>query len=537
MYHACLAHVFTPLKPAMTIPEVIRCPDGHFRQAIYGLGPYIADYPEQVILAGIVQNWCPKGDSHPDDLNDPNELPRFDPGILWDEYGIRSDIVPFTHSFPRADIHELLLPDLLHQIIKGVFKDHIVTWSIEYLFITHGEARALEIIEDIDRRQVISAVPVFPGLQRFKDGRNFHQWTGDDSKALMKVYLAAIAGHVPSEMVQCVSAFMEMSYIYRRNAISSIFIETGVRTDISLPRQHALVHYSPFIRRFGSPNGLCSSITESKHIKSVKEPWRRSNRCDALPQMLCLLAGTTSWYTAKMLTRERLDSESDSDMDHLDDDEADDHDDQSGDFGPAKGDETSIKLAAHHELAYPSRLTALASYINQPRFPLAFLKFLFQLRHPKAEILTRPELERSLYFNGKIRVFHSAVVQFYAPSDTCGSGGMYRERIRATSQRDTVLVVTDKSEPGMLGMHVAHEIPCALINWFITSEEPDEDTGMWVVKPEYQGSSRTIQVIHLDSIARFLPMDFSYDLALDSFKCFFANKYVDHHAHEFLTGL
>jgi hypothetical protein len=40
------------------------------------------------------------------------------------------------------------------------------------------------------------------------------------------------------------------------------------------------------IRAFGAPNGLCSSITESKHIKAVKEPWRRSNRYDALGQML-----------------------------------------------------------------------------------------------------------------------------------------------------------------------------------------------------------------------------------------------------------
>jgi hypothetical protein len=33
----------------------------------------------------------------------------------------------------------------------------------------------------------ISAVPAFPGLRRFPEGRNFKQWTGNDSKALMKV--------------------------------------------------------------------------------------------------------------------------------------------------------------------------------------------------------------------------------------------------------------------------------------------------------------------------------------------------------------
>lgn len=56
------------------------------------------------------------------------------------------------HDFPRADIHELLLPDLLHQLIKGTFKDHYVTWVNEYLFVRYGETRALEIIQDIDRR-------------------------------------------------------------------------------------------------------------------------------------------------------------------------------------------------------------------------------------------------------------------------------------------------------------------------------------------------------------------------------------------------
>lgn len=44
----------------MTTPEVVRFPDGHFRKVVYGLGPYIADYPEQALLACIVQGWCPK---------------------------------------------------------------------------------------------------------------------------------------------------------------------------------------------------------------------------------------------------------------------------------------------------------------------------------------------------------------------------------------------------------------------------------------------------------------------------------------------
>jgi hypothetical protein len=61
---------------------------------------------------------------------------------------------PFTNDFPHADIHELLSPDLLHQLIKGTFKDHLVTWVGEYLDAMHGKARAKVILADIDRRYV-----------------------------------------------------------------------------------------------------------------------------------------------------------------------------------------------------------------------------------------------------------------------------------------------------------------------------------------------------------------------------------------------
>lgn len=60
LLHTSLYHILQPLKPAMSVPKVVKCADGHFRKAIFGLGPYIADYPEQCMLACIVQGWCPK---------------------------------------------------------------------------------------------------------------------------------------------------------------------------------------------------------------------------------------------------------------------------------------------------------------------------------------------------------------------------------------------------------------------------------------------------------------------------------------------
>ena len=60
LYHTALAQILSPLRPGMTTPHVMQCPDGHFRRAVFELGPFIADYPEQVCLAGIVSGWCPK---------------------------------------------------------------------------------------------------------------------------------------------------------------------------------------------------------------------------------------------------------------------------------------------------------------------------------------------------------------------------------------------------------------------------------------------------------------------------------------------
>lgn len=60
LFHTSVSKILSSLKPGMVDPEVVRCPDGHFRRAIFGLGPYIADYPEQALIGNIVQGWCPK---------------------------------------------------------------------------------------------------------------------------------------------------------------------------------------------------------------------------------------------------------------------------------------------------------------------------------------------------------------------------------------------------------------------------------------------------------------------------------------------
>jgi hypothetical protein len=219
----------------------------------------------------------------------------------------------------------------------------------------------------------------------------------------------------------------------------------------------------------------------------------------------------------------------------------------------------------YSERGYPTNLTTLATFINQPDFPSALREYIHQRNHPKSNCPT-PQDDS---FNGPIHVFHSATIQFYAPSDLCGAGGMHREVLRANpscsgmKRFDTVLVSMDGDSTAIGGLLVARlwllfsyfdpyrrkDISCALVTWFVhpgDSPERDKETGMWKVVPERNADNKhLVQVIHLDAIFRgihlilcygegFLPADVECNDALDAWDEYLVNHFIDYHAHELL---
>ncbi|KAJ7589441.1 hypothetical protein C8J56DRAFT_1049096 [Mycena floridula] len=342
-----------------------------------------------------------------------------------------------------------------------------------------------------------------------------------------------------------------------------IFADEGVRpSGFSLPRQHSMTHYRPLIREFGAPGGLCSSITESKHIKAVKEPWHRSSRYEALGQMITInerldkLHASRVDFESRGMLRGSLfgDPLTQEEIDEL----ADNEDEGASETRNIMGE---VRFARIHTRNIPRQLPALAEHINQPHLPEYVRRFLYgQLNGPIDISLHDVPLADCPSYDGTVRVFPSAIATFFAPGDLSGIAGMHRERIRCTpswrksgARHDCVFIEHDPDVPGFRGLHVARVFllfsikhqnivyPCALIQWYsVIGDEPDSDTGLWMVKPD-QGK-KGMDVVHLDAVLRsahligvsgrkFIPK-LKHTDSLNAFKAFYVNKYADHHSHE-----
>lgn len=171
-------------------------------------------------------------------------------------------------------------------------------------------------------------------------------------------------------------------------------------------------------------------------------------------------------------------------------------------------------------------------------------------------------------FDERITTFPSAVATFYSPSDQCGNGGMRRERIRATpswrggpARYDCIFVRSSESDSppwdvARVRLFFSFSIDersysCALLHEFrIVGDQPDGDTGMWMVERVLDGDGQpSARVVPLNSILRaahlspifgylthFLSRKASPESSLDNFDNFYVNKYIDHHAFEITSS-
>ncbi|KZP10902.1 hypothetical protein FIBSPDRAFT_757434 [Athelia psychrophila] len=305
-FHHCMSLLLEPLIAAGKHGVDMICADGNIRRVFPILAAYIADYPEQCLVACCMENRCPRcvvpptkrGEFTTHRARDPSATMHTlhhhqngeDPHLYEDE-GLRHIYYPFWADLPHTNIFECFSPDILHQLHKGVFKDHLVPWISAIISEAELDAR-------------FQCMSKFQGLRHFKAGiSSVSQWTGKELKEMERVFLAVIAGLVNDRVFAAAKGLLDFIYLAqyqshtndtlaklqdaleRFHSNKDVFIDAGIRNDFNIPKLHSILHYIQAIRQLGSADGFNTEAPERLHIEYTKKAYAGSSRTDYIAQM------------------------------------------------------------------------------------------------------------------------------------------------------------------------------------------------------------------------------------------------------------
>ena len=164
----------------------------------------------------------------------------------FEKWGLRAVYEPFWMRLPYCNIFSCFTPDLLYQLHKGVFKDHLVAWCTSL----------------IGKAEIDACFKAFPGLRHFKNGiSSVTQWTGTEHKEMEKVFVSLMAGAVNPETLTIIRALVDFIYYAQLQLHTSktldaldsclkmfhvhkeLLIKLEICQHFNIPKMHAIIHY------------------------------------------------------------------------------------------------------------------------------------------------------------------------------------------------------------------------------------------------------------------------------------------------------
>lgn len=311
LFHRCMRILLGPLYSAGSHATEMVCADSAIRDCHLFLVANVCDHPEMCLVGCCQENVCPTCDTDPEDRGDPEPGDMKDTEDLahilrdhgsglkpreFDDLNLRSVPEPYWSDLPHCDIGMSFAPDLLHQMYKGVFKDHLVSWCTTAV----GEGPAGE--REVDSR--FMKLPKHSEAHHFKRGISaVSQWTGHERKEMAKVFYGILVNAVEPEVAIAAKAILDF-LMYSRLQVQTtstlramkealhtfhcykeIFVEKGIRDNFNIAKIHSMLHYIEKIRCLGTTDGFNTETTERLHIDLAKEAYRASNKRDYHAQM------------------------------------------------------------------------------------------------------------------------------------------------------------------------------------------------------------------------------------------------------------
>ncbi|KZP20961.1 hypothetical protein FIBSPDRAFT_1021562 [Athelia psychrophila] len=538
--------------------------DGAIRLVFPLLAAYIADYPEQCLVACCKENSCPKCTVAPKERGgtatyrprDPTEtaatIASHCAGLSPAEFGDQSlrPIKPFWEDLPHCDIFNCMTPDILHQLHKGVFKDHLVSWSTA---ATLGEEA------EVDLR--FRAMTPHPTLRHFKKGISLvSQWTGTEFKNMEKIFLGIIAGATSVNVIRALRGVIDFIYYahfqeHDDNSLAQldaawvmfhenkdIFVELEIRKHFNISKLHQMKHYFDMIRMHGTCDGYNSEGTERLHIDYAKMGYLASNKVGYIKQMTKWLYRQEAVYHFTLYLQWSVPRYVAEIINPGGDDEEDWDEAEVEAYSIAKnapypnipiativGDYGAADFVWHVEdfLRRQSMPTAIPDHTT---FPLPALPAVSE--HPVKDTIRADKIQPSNSNSGKKEVPAHFDTVLAAPTAVPSRDG-FDDSLEGLGVAQVRLIFR---LPTSLG---TFDHPLAYVEWFTPLRVFDADLGMYQVSPSTRMQSRRASVIPITQIHRschLLPqfkdaIDLSWDTnnVLKECKTFYVSPYLRHH--------